>query len=171
MSEAGHNLLTIARVLKSNGTDGELVLGFRDIAPEDIDLEEPVFIFFDGLPVPFYIDSFTPRGNSKALVHLTDIDSYEDAEELVGQTVYAENILNGEDIQNDDFSMLVGWTLLDAEGKEVGTVSEFFDFPNNPCLQVDAGESSPIIPLHEDLVIAIDPESSVISMRIPDGLL
>ena len=48
-----HDLQKIAQVLKSNGTDGELVLGFRDIAPEDINVEEPVFIYFDGLPVPF----------------------------------------------------------------------------------------------------------------------
>ena len=45
-------MLQIAQVLKSNGTDGELVLGFREIAPEDINLQEPVFIIFDGLPVP-----------------------------------------------------------------------------------------------------------------------
>ena len=61
------DLQQVAQVLKSNGTDGELVMGFRDIAPEDINLEEPVFIVFDGLPVPFYIESFAKRGNTKAL--------------------------------------------------------------------------------------------------------
>ena len=49
------DLQQVAQVLKSNGTDGELVMGFREIAPEDINLQEPVFIVFDGLPVPFYI--------------------------------------------------------------------------------------------------------------------
>ena len=84
------NLQQIAQVLKSNGTDGELVLGFREIAPEDINLNEPVFIVFDGLPVPFYIESFTKRGNSKALVRLTDICSMEDVEEIAGKAVYIE---------------------------------------------------------------------------------
>ena len=55
-------MLRVAQVLKSNGTDGELLISFLDIAPEDIDLQEPVFIEFDGLPVPFYFESFTPRG-------------------------------------------------------------------------------------------------------------
>ena len=53
----------IAQVLKSNGTDGELLISFFDIGPEDIDLQEPVFIYFDGLPVPFFIRSFRQRGN------------------------------------------------------------------------------------------------------------
>ena len=34
----------VAKVLKSNGTDGELVLSLFDIVPEDLDLQEPVFI-------------------------------------------------------------------------------------------------------------------------------
>ena len=67
------DLQQVAQVLKSNGTDGELVMGFREIAPEDINLQEPVFIIFDGLPVPFFIESFAKRGNTKALVHITDI--------------------------------------------------------------------------------------------------
>jgi len=54
-------MLRIAQVLKSNGTEGEVLLSLLDIAPEDIDLQEPVFIEFDGLPVPFYFESFTPR--------------------------------------------------------------------------------------------------------------
>jgi len=46
-------MLRIAQVLKSNGTQGELLVSFFDVSPEDIDLEEPVFVYFDGLPVPF----------------------------------------------------------------------------------------------------------------------
>ena len=83
-------MLQVAQVLKSNGTDGELVLGFREIAPEDINLQEPVFIIFDGLPVPFYIESFQKRGNTKALVRLTDICSQEDVEEIAGGKAHPE---------------------------------------------------------------------------------
>jgi hypothetical protein len=40
-------------------------MSFVGIAPEDIDTREPVFIEFDGLPVPFYFESFT-RGETPA---------------------------------------------------------------------------------------------------------
>ena len=65
MPEQGNKLFQIAQVLKSNGIEGELVLSFRDIDPEEIDIEEPVFVHFDGLPVPFFIRSFTPRGTTR----------------------------------------------------------------------------------------------------------
>ena len=111
------DLQQVAQVLKSNGTDGELVMGFREIAPEDINLKEPVFIVFDGLPVPFFIESFTKRGNSKALVRLTDICSMEDVEEIAGKAVYVEeNSLPELSLEEDGYAALVGWVVLTPEG-------------------------------------------------------
>ena len=58
----GIELIQIARIVKSNGTDGELLVSFRDVMPEDIDIQEPVFIYSDGLPVPFFIEKIVPKG-------------------------------------------------------------------------------------------------------------
>ena len=194
-------MLQIAQVLKSNGTDGELVLGFREIAPEDINLQEPVFIIFDGLPVPFYIESFTKRGNTKALVRLTDIRSMEDVEEIAGKAVYIEDDQAPEmSLEEDGFAALVGWMVLTPGGDfssslemtegelemtegelemtegepellEVGEITEFFDIPNNPCIEVETENGAVMIPLHEDLILSIDPEYQEIIMQIPAGLL
>ena len=220
------NLQQIAQVLKSNGTDGELVMGFREIAPEDISLNEPVFIVFDGLPVPFFIESFSKRGNSKALVRLTDIRSMEDAEELAGKAVYVEEeSLPEMTLEDDGYAALIGWLLLtpeipdqvgndgetvgndgetvgddgeavedDGEGVEddeeavgddgktslpattgnlyeVGEITDFIDIPNNPCIEVDTKNGAVMIPLHEDLILSVDPENLEIVMQIPAGLL
>ena len=182
------NLQQIAQVLKSNGTDGELVLGFREIAPEDINLNEPVFIVFDGLPVPFYIESFTKRGNSKALVRLTDISSMEDVEEIAGKAVYIEEgQLPKMSIEEDGYAALVGWILLtpaeifqseleelpeeEPALIEVGEITDFIDIPNNPCIEVETENGAVMIPLHEDLILSVDPEYQEIIMQIPAGLV
>lgn len=168
MTDAGHNLLRIAQVLKSNGTDGELVMGFRDISPEDIDLKEPVYVHFDGLPVPFFIDSFVRKGSSKALVRLTDINCLKDAEEMAGRAVYIkENAILSEE---DDIS-LIGWTLYDSFHNEIGVISDFFDIPGNPCIEVGTISGTAMIPLHEDLVISADEEARALVMTIPEGLI
>ena len=109
-------------------------MGFRDILPDDINLKEPVFIYFDGLPVPFFIESFTKKGNSKAIVRLTDICSMEDAEEVAGSAVFA-------------------------------------DIPGNPCIEVETENGEVMIPLHEDLILAVDPDNREIVLDIPEGLL
>ena len=208
----------VAQVLKSNGTDGELVMGFREIAPEDINLNEPVFIVFDGLPVPFFIESFTKRGNSKALVRLTDICSMEDVEEIAGKAVYVEDDSLPElSLEEDGYAALVGWMVLvpeipdqvgDDEDKvvrndeekvirndekkvvgdemdaaepslpaltgnliEVGTITDFMDIPNNPCIEVETENGAVILPLHEDLILSVDPEYQEIIIQIPAGLI
>ena len=181
-------MLQIAQVLKSNGTDGELVMGFREIAPEDINLKEPVFIIFDGLPVPFYIESFSKRGNTKALVRLTGICSMEDVDEITGKAVYIEEDQRPEmSLEEDGFAALVGWMLLtpeipdqvgDDEGvgddmilMEVGEITDFMDIPKNPCREVETENGAVIIPLHEDLILSVDPEYQEIIMQIPAGLI
>ena len=170
-------MLQIAQVLKSNGTDGELVMSFRNIAPEDINLEEPVFIVFDGLPVPFYIETFTKRGNSKALVRITGVHNQEDVEEIAGKAVYIEEGEEAElSLEEDGYAALVGWMLLTpAEDEEalieVGEITDFLDIPNNPCIDVETENGAVMIPLHEDLILSIDPEYQEIIMQIPAGLI
>ena len=173
------NLQQVAQVLKSNGTDGELVMGFREVAPEDINVKEPVFIVFDGLPVPFFIESFVKRGNSKALVRLTDICSMEDVEEIAGKAVYVEEESLPElSLEDDGFAALIGWMLLtpsddqpDSSLIEVGEITDFMDIPNNPCIEVETENGAVMIPLHEDLILSVDPEYQEIIMQIPAGLL
>ncbi|MCM1501255.1 MAG: hypothetical protein NC115_01130 [Bacteroidales bacterium] len=172
--EENHKLLKVAQVLKSNGTDGEIVIGTREISPDDINLKEPVFIHFDGLPVPFFIESLVKRGNNKALVHLTDISSFEDSEEIIGRGIFAESSSIDVDYEEDDFSALIGWKLYSAgeDGdEEVGEITDFLDIPNNPCIEVITDNGAVNIPLHEDLILSIDPVNQEIVMEIPSGLL
>ena len=159
-------MLRVAQVLKSNGTDGELLLSFFDVAPEDMDLQEPVFIEFDGLPVPFYFESFTPRGNNRALVRLTGVRSLKDADELAGQSVYADYF---EEEEEED---LVGWMVCNAEGQTVGTVVDYEDIPGNLCLWVERPDGEQVLlPFHEDLILSMEESTQTITMSIPEGIL
>ncbi len=174
MSRAKSELLRVARVLKSNGTEGEVLIGFREISPEDLNQKEPVFITFDGLPVPFFIESFSRKGTSRALVRLTGVKSLEDAEELVGKDIFAkpdgikeyENTGDGLTVED-----LVGWTLLDSDNEKVGEITGYEDIPGNTCLYVDTENGQVMIPLHEDLILSVDEDSESISVCIPEGLI
>lgn len=160
------NLQKIAKVLKSNGTDGELLISFFAMDPEDLEITEPVFILFDGLPVPFFVQSLRRRGQNKALVHLNGIYDLKDCEEVCGKDIYLPadaEAAHGE----GDFSFLVGWELRDA-GKSLGRIADFVDIPGNPCLELEDGR---LVPLHEDFITAVDEDSAVVEMELPSGLL
>ena len=157
-------MLRIGQVLKSDGKDGGLVVSFPEIDPEEIDLQEPVFIEFDGLPVPFYIESFTRRGQNRALVHLTGIHSLEDAEEVAGAALWADYF---EEEEEED---LIGWKVVDENGTPVGAVADYEEIPGNTCLWVTLPDGKEVLlPFHEDLVLGL--EGGVLRLRIPEGLL
>ena len=153
-------MLQIAKIIKSNGTGGDVLMGLYDISVQDFDLKEPLFIEFDGLSVSFFLESITAKGNSKAIVYVSGVDCLEDAEEIVGRAVWLDAEEEEED--SEDF---IGWTLLD-KGRIVGTVTGIEPIPGNLCLIV--GDT--LVPLHEDLVLSADPEKRILDLDLPEGL-
>ena len=159
--------LNFMRILKSYGTQGGVIVSTASI-PEDFDVKEPVFIDFDELPVPFFIEEFKAHGSKKAFLKLEDIDSLQDAEELVGKDIYFS--LDDE----DDYAGLTGLDVFDAATSQlIGTVTEYVDIPSNPCLEVKLPDSDEtiLIPCHEDLIEGIDEKKGRIFLRVPEGLL
>lgn len=153
-------MLQIAKILKSNGTDGGVLVGLYDIVPEEIDLKEPVYIEFDGLPVPFFILDITPKGTSKAVIHLNDVVNLTDAEELAGRAIMVDW-----EFENDEFEDFTGWTILDR-GEKIGVCTGLEPIPGNPCLTI--GEI--LIPLHEDFIIEADAARRELNLDLPQGL-
>ena len=157
-------MLAVAKILKSFGTDGGLLLS-SNVDLETLDFKEPVFITFDGLQVPFFILDCTPKGG-KTVVHLNDVHSLEDAEEIVGRTIYADV-----ELEEDEEIDFTGWGIVDR-GRRIGTCTGLEDIPGNPCLEVclEPDGSSVLIPLHEDFIVKIDEDSRTLSLILPDGL-
>ena len=155
-------MLAVAKIVKSYGTDGGLLLS-SNVDLESLDFKEPVYVVFDGLQVPFFILDYTPKG-SKAIVHLNDITTLEDAEEIVGRTIYADASL--EEDGEIDFT---GWTIYDRDRK-IGTCTGLEAIPGNPCLCVDAGGGEVLIPLHEDFILHADEGTLTLTLDLPAGL-
>ena len=90
-------------------------------------------------------------------------------------------------IEEDGYAALVGWILLTPAENfqseieempeeepaliEVGKITDFIDIPNNPCIEVETENGAVMIPLHEDLILSVDPENQEIIMQIPAGLV
>lgn len=159
-------MLRIAKVLKSNGVDGDVLVSAPDVALEEI--QGPVLIDFDGLPAPFFIESCSRRGTGKYVIHLTDVCNLEDAEELVGRFLMSDEVEEEDDAAQD----FTGWKVLNR-GDYVGTVTDCEPIPGNLCLYLKPAEDADeiIIPLHEDFVISIDEDSLTLNLNLPDGLL
>lgn len=178
MLPAEDTLLPVGRIVKSYGTEGEVMIAFQENIADLLKKNEPVWLFYDGLPVPFYITSYQPKGPRKAIVRLEDIDSLSDAEEAAGKDVWLDTAvypeLTGTDthtISEDGLTLedLVGFSLMDQEGRTAGTIEGIQDFSRNICLEIS--ESGALVPFHDDLLLDIDIEKKALTMNISEGLL
>ena len=153
------------KVLKSYGTQGAVVTNLCPGDDWDFNAQEPVFIAFDELPVPFFIESLQVKGN-RSLIKFEDVDSLAAAERLVGREI----TLSMEREETEEGPSLVGRTLRDAAtGKPVGRITQWFDFAGNLCIEVEHEGHSVMLPLHEDLIKKVSADS--IWLTIADGLL
>lgn len=168
-------LVKVGSVASCNGRDGLLDL----ILTREIDLsKEPVYVYIDGLPVPFFCENATRKKNCKWYVKFSDVDSQKDAEELIGKELYSTpeaGELDEEEWDENDFSFLVGWEVwtdkgpgAKAKAAKIGEITNFMDIPSNPCIEID-GEK--LIPLAEDFIDRIDEKKFRLYMNLPEGLI
>ena len=149
--------------MKSWGAAGQVVLSLDADDPRDLESEEPVFIEFDGLPVPFYFESIEPKG-SRLIVKFEDVDSLAEAEELVGRTVTLESE------EEEDEDSLIGLKVRDSRSRHIiGEIVDFNDYAGNVTVTVETDRGEVLLPLHEDLIVSIHDDT--ITLDIPAGLL
>jgi 16S rRNA processing protein RimM len=174
MSAPANNLLPVAKVIKSFGTDGGMIIRYSPYFQEDIDVKRPVFISYDGLPVPFFIESIANKGNSQSVIKLSGINSDRMAGEISGETIFIERSGSKTESSQPSPEDFTGFGVITQEGISVGEITKFYDYPGNPCFCItrnDNSERELLLPVHEDIIKKIDPRKRVITAQIPEGLL
>lgn len=167
------NWLPVAKISKLFGVEGEVVLNLYDAFPGEPNNEEPLFAIIDSLTVPLFIESFTRRGNSGAIVRFADIDNEKRATELLSTVLYLAN--NIEEEENDGEFYLEDFVGFSAfiEGHEElkGCVADFIDNDDNPLFAIEIDEHEILIPAVDEMVASFDIEKQEILFSLPEGLL
>lgn len=168
----------IARVSKTFGLHGELIIQLFDTFPQDFNLSEPLFVTWDELAVPLFFDRFEKQGKNKAVVIFSDIQTERRATELIGKTLWlnasSESNALAEDEEDDNlyFEDLVGYTAQLRSGlvSRSGVIENFID-GENPLFYLSVKEQEVFIPAVEEFIADIDTEKRHIEFELPEGLL
>jgi 16S rRNA processing protein RimM len=152
-------------VLKTFGTEGELIVKIGESVPENI--KEPVFIRIDGLWVPFYFKLFELRGK-RAKIIFENMESEELAGELTGKKIFLQPENSFAETVSE-LSELKGFTVIDSKLGDLGQVCEVFEYPGNPCIEITVNEKQVLIPLNG--IEKLEYRKKLIHTSIPEGLL
>ncbi|MBE6249830.1 MAG: 16S rRNA processing protein RimM [Prevotella sp.] len=158
----------IGRLGKAHGVKGEVSFQFDDDIFDTADADY-LILDIDGILVPFFMEEYRFRNDSLALVKFCDVDTQQRASELTGCDVYFPRSIADERAEGLSLSSLVGFDLIEANGKgKVGTIAAIDDTTQNILFELEDGT---LIPASDDLITNIDTTRQQITMQIPEGLL
>ena len=164
------DLKVLGAIVRSHGLKGAFKVNVYAKGVPELEEGEPVFIQLQGGPVPFFVEESSMSSAQKMVLKLEDVDSLQTADKLAGSEILLE-ASRFEDSAPDTSEELLGFTVMDLERGNIGTVSGFMDSPQHPILEVAFGDKTILIPWVEEIIKEVEVEKKVISVETPDGLI
>lgn len=172
-----NEIYPVGRAIKPHGINGEIAASVDG----DIDIAslKCIVLDIDGIFVPFFINSFRARGSEAVLLTIDGVTDENQAASLCNKEIYALRSdigdIDSNTIDEDGgfyISDLIGFTLLDEQDNEIGSITGYDDSTANSLLIIeDKDHTVRYIPIADDLIEDIDPENKTISINVPEGLL
>lgn len=161
---------------KTHGIKGELNATLS--VPDAVFERRPFFICeMDGIPVPFFIASFRPKGAESGLIQPDGVDSDAKAKPFVGKTIY---VLRSDliDVQEDDDQEgayaddLIGYTIQDQDAGKLGVITGIEDSTANALFIAETSAGKTLyIPMADAFITGIDHENRVLHTSLPPELI
>ena len=155
------DILRIGTVARTHGKQGELQVRTLNEYWDDSDADF-IILILDAIPVPFRVLEWRVKG-ADLLFTLQGVDTEQDALRLVGCEVY----MLRRDIVVENDNTILCWQDLIGYTVQGCAIVAIDDATANVLATLSDGR---LIPLHEDLITAIDHEAKTITMNLPEGL-
>lgn len=177
------DILPVGKFFRTHALKGELNAQSEEYSAEIFDTEAPLIVDMEGIYVPFYVETWRPKGTFGCLIKLEGIDSQERAQEFVNKSIYMrrEDVADALDIDIDEVmaeSDFIGYKVDVAGIGYIGKVERVDSSTENLLLIVkkDRSEDLIYIPFVEDFIIRIDEddrdsEEKTIYLDLPDGII
>lgn len=172
-----NNLQKIGTFRKTHGLQGEINAQF-DIDPEFLSDEYPLIVEIEGIPVPFYVEDWRPKGATTVLIKLLDVDYDIANHDFVNKELFAlkKDLAEFLDIEEEDLMSednLLGMEVYDENKQLLGTVEDLDTTTINELLILKNNKTEELIylPFVEDFILEILPDQNIIVMKLPEGLI
>lgn len=169
------DLIVVGKVHKPHGVKGLLKVSFDNpfLLLKGLPFTA-VFINKGGKPFPYFVSSFEEQGDGQCLLLLEDVDSREKAlalnnKEILLPQAVAEQVFDMD--EEGEFVDLEGFTLFDQHNQAIGRIEEVVVLPGHELAKLTIKGQEVLIPLNEEIVLAIDEDLMTVQVDIPEGLL
>jgi 16S rRNA processing protein RimM len=151
---------------------GELLLKLDTDDPDQYQSIDSLFILHDNGLVPYFIVSSSMHKPGLLRIRLEDVDTEEDANQLIKNKVYLP-LSELPELSGNKFYYheVVGFTVQDKNLGKLGIVTGVNEHTAQATFIVDVHGVSVLIPIVDEFILSVDRSNKTIFVNTPPGLI
>ena len=162
----------LGKIVSKFSFKGEVLIKLDTDEPETYLKMESVFVEYDGNLVPFFIEKSTLHKSSLLRVKFEEVDTEEDAEDLLRCDLYLPlNLLP--ELGDDQFYFheIIGYSVEDAAFGYVGIITGVNDHSSQILFEIERDGKEILIPMNDTFLDRVDKKSGTVHVKTPEGLI
>jgi 16S rRNA processing protein RimM len=160
----------LGKISKPFSYKGEVVL-FLDVdEPQDYSQLDGVYVSINKKLVLYTINSIRIN-NNKAIVRFDGVE-YEDLERLLGRELYLPlELLPPLEGNKFYFHEIIGFTVIDEEKGNIGTITAVYENAPQPLLSIDYEGKEILLPIIDQIITNVNRNERIMEVKSPEGLI
>ena len=162
----------LGKIVKKHSFKGEVVIKLDTDEPELYKEMESVYVEFGSNLVPFFIDKSSLHKGNQLRVQFEDVYSEEEANAILKCGIYLPSTmlpkLSGNKFY---FHEVIGFTIVDVNFGDVGTIVHINDKAAQPLFEIDREGKEVFIPMIDQFIKKVDRDHKSIEVETPKGLI
>lgn len=162
----------LGKIAKKFSFKGEVLVYLDTDEPEMYTDLESMFVDINGHLVPFFIEKSAIHREKFLRTQFEDVESEEDADEIVGREVYLPlNMLPKLEGNKFYYHEVVNFDAIDINHGNFGIILRIVDNGFQALFEVQNGEAIILIPMIDEFIVEINREEKFVKFNTPAGLI
>lgn|SRR5690554_1160157 len=162
----------LGKIAKKFSFKGEVLVYLDTDEPEMYTDLESMFVDINGHLVPFFIEKSAIHREKFLRTQFEDVESEEDADEIVGREVYLPlNMLPKLEGNKFYYHEVVNFDAIDINHGNFGIILRIVDNGFQALFEVQNGEAIILVPMIDEFIIEINREEKFVKFNTPAGLI
>lgn len=162
----------LGKIAKKFSFKGEVLIFLDTDEPELYQNLESIFVLMNRNLVPFFIDQAALHKDKFLRVKFEDVDSEEEADNLIGSEVYLPmDMLPKLEGNQFYYHEIIGFKVIDKRLGDIGTVHSIIENTAQPLFEIYKGDKQVLIPMIDEFIVKLDKANKTITLETPEGLV
>ncbi|AXT52419.1 16S rRNA processing protein RimM [Aquimarina sp. BL5] len=162
----------LGKIVSKFSFKGEVLIKLDTDEPESYVKMESVFINYNKNLVPFFIEKSSLHKSDLLRVKFEDVDSEEDADDLMKAEIYLPiDLLPKLEGNKFYFHEVIGFKIIDNSFGEVGVIKHINDSTAQALFEIDRNGIEILIPMNDEFIDKVDRDTKTVFVNTPEGLI